>query len=110
MATIAGTIQRPFGGLTYSNVGALQLDATDQRNLFTIVPSATTADTINGWGPTATGLSGGNVPTVPAMSLTVDFTGTLGSTMMSTAVPAGGNSFNGALDFQQSQGGELQQH
>ncbi len=99
VTTALGAASRPFGGVTYSNVRTLQLDATDQRNVINVAPSATTTYAINGWGPTATGLPGGNVAIGAGDVLTIDFTGTLGAHFSQTAVPAGGDSFNGGWTF-----------
>ncbi len=99
VSTDASLTPRLFGGLSYSNIVAFQLDATGQQNLISVVPSTTITYTINGWGPTATGLPGGNVPLGTGDVLSIDFTGTLGSSISRTAVPAGGNSFNGAWTF-----------
>jgi hypothetical protein len=43
-----------FGGVTYSGIASLQLDATEQPNTFTVAPSFTTVYTINGYGPELT--------------------------------------------------------
>ena len=54
--------------MSYSNVQTLQLDATNQQNIFTVNPSLTTTYFINGYGPTTPGT--GDV-------LSLNFTGTL---------------------------------
>jgi Galactose oxidase, central domain len=43
-----------FGGVTYSGIDSLQLDATEQPNTFTVAPSFSTVYTINGYGPELT--------------------------------------------------------
>ncbi|HEV2970161.1 MAG TPA: hypothetical protein VGY55_09235 [Pirellulales bacterium] len=90
---------RPFGGVTFSNVQTMQLDATEKRNLFTVAPSATTVYTINGYGPTATGAPGGNVPANAGDQITLVPAGTQNFVLTKTAVPAGGNSYNGNWTF-----------
>ncbi len=90
---------RTFGGVFFSNVQTMQLDATDQQNQFTVGPSATTVFTINAYKPTALPL----VPAGTGDALTIDFTGTQGAHLTKMAVPAGGNSYNGTWTFTNEQ-------
>ncbi len=97
--TTDASTPRPFGGVTYSGIQSLQLDATEQPNVFTVTPSLNTAYSINGYGPTATGLPGGNVPIGMQDTININLLGAMNFMLNKTAVPPGGNSFNGSYTF-----------
>jgi hypothetical protein len=78
-----------FGGVTYSDIDTLQLDATEQPNKIVVSPSFTTVDTINGYGQ----LGG-------ADSLGINTTNVTGSfTNNKMAKPGSPGSFNGNITF-----------
>ena len=76
-----------FGGVTYSDIATLQLDATEQPNKIVVSPSFTTVDTINGYGQ----LGGSD-------SLGINTTNVTGP-VTNNKTPAGPGSFNGNFTF-----------
>lgn len=82
---------RAFAGVTFSNVVTMQLDGTEQANIFSVNPSQTTVYTINAYGPPP--------PASGADTLALDFSGVLNPVLTKTAVPAGSNSYNGSWTF-----------
>jgi FG-GAP repeat protein len=84
---------RPFGGVIYSNIQNLQLDATEQKNKFTVTPSTTTTYQLNAYGPISPPAA---VSQGDAIALNVA-TGV--ATLTQTANPPGSNSFDGQYTF-----------
>ncbi len=93
--TTDATSPRTFGGVTYSGIQTVQLDATEQQNQINVTASATTAIIVNAYGPMAPP----NVPAGTGDSLAVNGSGVTGAVLTKTAVPAGGNSYNGTWTF-----------